>query len=132
MILVDTSVWIDFLKNGESREAQKLEQVLEEETDVFTTGLIVQELLSGIKEKRTRTELKRDMERFILVMPTLETHVHAAEIFDECCKRGFTISSNIDCVIAALTIEYDIQLLQKDRDFQHIGEIFPLKLLETE
>jgi len=132
MILVDTSVWIDFLKSAESREAQKLEQVLEEETDVFTTGLIIQELLSGIKEKRTRNELKRDMERFVLVMPTLETHVHAAEIFDGCCKRGFTIRSNIDCVIAALAIEYDIQLLQKDRDFQYIGEIFPLKLLETE
>ena len=132
MVLVDTSVWIDFLKGEESPEGKKLEELLEEEKDIFTTGIIVQEILSGIKEKKLRKEIKEDLERLVLIMPSLDTHISAAEIYDKCRKKGFNIRSGSDCLIAALAIEYDIGLLQKDRDFKFIAEVHPLKLQEIE
>jgi len=129
MVIVDTTVWIDFLKGRESNAVAKLESLLAEETDIFTTGLIIQEVLSGIKEKREREKVRKNLCHFILVMPTLETHVHAVEIYDACQKKGRTIRSAIDCLIAALALEFDLTILESDRDYAHIAQVFPLKTL---
>ncbi|MCZ6672302.1 MAG: PIN domain nuclease [Verrucomicrobia bacterium] len=128
MVIVDTSIWVDFLKGRESAGATHLEQLLDDEVDVFTSGIIVQELLTGIKEKKTRNEVKKDLGLFITVMPSLGTHVQAAEIYDGCRKKGITIRSIVDCLIAALAIEYDLTVLQSDRDYVGISQVYPLKL----
>ena len=128
MVIVDTSIWIDFLKGGETPGSGHLEQLLNDEIDLFTTGIIVQEVLTGIKEKRTRNSVKKDLERFITVMPSLGTHVQAAELFDGCRKKGKTLRSIVDCLVAALAIEYDLAVLQSDRDYEHIAQVFPLKI----
>jgi predicted nucleic acid-binding protein len=128
MVLVDTTVWIDLLKGRETPEVLRLESIIEEEQDVFTTGIILQELLSGIKTKRERTAVETDFRRFILIAPGLETHIQAAEIFDACHKAELTIRSVVDCLNAALALEYDLSLLQKDRDYEHIAQVLPLKL----
>jgi predicted nucleic acid-binding protein len=54
MVIVDTTVWIDFLKGRETKEVEKLETLLSEEKDVFITGIIVQEILTGVKDKKDR------------------------------------------------------------------------------
>ncbi len=132
MVIVDTSIWIDFLKGRDTPGSIHLEQLLDDEIDLFTTGIIVQEILTGIKEKRTRTSVKKDLEGFITVMPSLGTHVQAAEIFDGCRKKGKTIRSIVDCLIAALALEYDLAVLQRDRDYAFIAQVFPLKLEKYE
>ncbi len=129
MVLVDTTVWIDFLKGRNTKEVKKLEELLSDETDVFITGLIVQEILTGIKDRKERKKVRKELERFILIAPSLETHVQAAEIFDTCRKRGYTIRSIIDCLIASLAIEYDLTLLENDRDYAFISKALPLKNL---
>lgn len=128
MVIVDTSVWVDFLKGHETAGSIRMEQLLNDEVDVFTTGIIVQELLTGIKEKKTRNEVKHDLELFISVMPSLGIHVQAAEIYDGCRKKGITIRSIVDCLIAALAIEYDLSILHTDRDYDGISKVYPLKL----
>ena len=128
MVIVDTTIWIDFLKGRQTPGVSRFEQLLGDEVDVFMTGIIVQEVLSGIREKNDRDEVKSDLERFILIMPTLSTHVQAAEIFDGCRKKGITIRSLIDCLIASLAIEYDLAVLENDRDYSFISEVFPLKI----
>lgn len=127
MVLVDTSVWIDFFKQKETLHVARLEQILEDEEDVFTTGIIVQELLSGIKRKREREAVLADFRRFLLITPMLETHIQAAEIFDGCLKGGYTIRKPVDCLIAALAMEHDLAVLENDRDFGFIAAVFPLK-----
>jgi len=127
MILVDTSVWIDFLQGRETEEVEELESLLSREKDVFITGIIVQEILTGVKDKKDRIKVRKELEHFILINPTLETHIQAAEIFDACKKKGFTIRSVIDCLIAALAIEYDLTLLEKDKDYSYISQVTPLK-----
>jgi len=128
MVIVDTSVWIDFLKGRETLQVQKLEELLSEETDIFITGFIVQEILTGIKEKKEREKVRSELEHFVLVNPSLNTHIQAAEIFDGCKKKGFTIRSIIDCLIASLALEYDLTLLENDKDYTFISEVYPLKI----
>lgn len=128
MVIVDTSIWIDFLKGRDTPGSVHLEQLLDDESDLFTSGIIVQELLTGIKDKKARNSVKKDFEAFITVMPSLGTHVQAAEIYDGCRKRGITVRSIVDCLVAALAIEYDLSVLQDDRDYQGIAQVFPLKL----
>lgn len=127
MVIVDTSVWIDFLKGRETQQVEKLEELLSEETDIFITGLIFQEILTGIKAKKEREKVKSELDHFVLVNPSLDTHIQAAEIFDGCKKKGFTIRSIIDCLIASLAIEYDLALLENDKDYSFISEVYPLK-----
>lgn len=128
MVIADTSVWVDFLRGRETPGALHLEQLLISDVDLFTTGIIVQEILTGIREKRIRHEVKQDLDLCITVMPSLGTHVRAAEIFDGCRKKGITIRSIVDCLIAALAIEYDLTVLHCDRDYRWISQVFPLKL----
>lgn len=101
---------------------------MNDEVDVFTTGIIVQELLNGIKEKKERAVIRQEMERFVMIMPSLTTHVQAAEIFGGCKKKGITIRSLVDCLIASLALEYDLSILENDRDFNQIATVFPLKI----
>lgn len=129
MVIVDTSVWIDFLQGRETKEAQELESLLSQEKDVFITGIIVQEILTGIKDKKDRIRVRKELDHFIPINPTFETHIQAAEIFDACKKKGITIRSVIDCLIAALAIEYDLTLLEKDKDYSYMSEVVPLKTL---
>lgn len=129
MVIVDTTVWIDFLKGRTAHHVERLERLLLEEEDVFTTGMIVQEVLSGIKKKKERDLVRTEFNRFILVSPTLETHIQAAEIFDACHKKGFTIRSVIDCLISALALEYDLSVLENDRDYGYISKVMPLKIV---
>jgi predicted nucleic acid-binding protein len=128
MVIVDTSVWIDFLRGIDSGPVVKLEQLLAGEVDIFTTGLIVQEVLSGIRNKRERERVRTDFGRFILLMPTLDAHVAAAGIFDGCRKKGYTVRSVVDCLVAALALEYDLEILENDRDYRHIAQVFPLRI----
>jgi predicted nucleic acid-binding protein len=128
MVIVDTTIWIDFLKGRENPGVARLEYLLNEEADIFTTGIIIQELLNGIKERKQRDEVKGDMDRFVLIMPSLKTHVRAAEIFDGCRKKGITIRSIVDCLIASLAMEHDLPVLENDRDYKWISKAFPLKI----
>jgi predicted nucleic acid-binding protein len=130
MVIVDTTIWIDFFKGRETPGVVRLEQLLAAEVDVFTTGIIVQEVLSGIRDEKDREEVKEDLDRFILVMPSLTSHVQAAGIFDGCRKKGITIRSLVDCLIAALAIEYDLKILENDRDYSFIAQVFPLRIQE--
>lgn len=127
MVVVDTSVWIDFFQGRETDEVHELESLLLQEKDVFITGIIVQEILTGVKDKKERILVRKELEHFLLINPTIETHIQAAEIFDACKKKGFTIRSVIDCLIAALAIEYDLTLLEKDKDYSYMSKVVPLK-----
>lgn len=128
MALVDTSVWIDFLKGRETWQVSCLNQLILNDTDIYSTGMIIQEVLNGIKKKRERHETKRDFERFIVIQPSIQSHIEAAEIYDTCRKNGLTIRSSIDCLIASLALEYDLAVLQNDRDFRSMAEVLPLRL----
>jgi predicted nucleic acid-binding protein len=131
MVIVDTSVWADFLNGYSSKEAAALRELIENEEEIYLTGLIVQEVLQGIREKKKRTEIRKDLEEFVIINPSTQTHIDSAELFCACRKKGITIRKSIDCLIARIAIEYDLQLLHKDRDFTAIAKAHSLKIYNT-
>jgi predicted nucleic acid-binding protein len=132
MILVDTSVWIDFLKGANSRERRALHRLIEEETDFSITEIILAEILQGIKEDKDFIAVKDYLLEFPIYRPKgIETYLKAAGIYRDCRKKGKTARKTIDCIIAAICIENDLTLFHKDSDFDLIRECTGLKVLKA-
>ena len=132
MILVDTSVWIDFLTGTRSSHRRLLHTLLEEEQDLCLTEIIVTEILQGIKGDAEYKKIRSFLKEFpIFSLNGLPSFLHAAMIYRKCRKRGFTVRSTIDCMIAVVAVENRIALFAKDRDFRSIAEVEPLVLVEV-
>lgn len=125
MILVDSSVWIDFFRNMPTPQAEWLDAHLGDEA--FVVGdLILAEVLRGFKDDRGFNEAKRLMARLEQVMLCGEDiAVEAARNFRRLRSRGVTVRGTIDVVIATRCIADGLQLLHSDRDFEpfveHLG-----------
>lgn len=132
MILVDTSVWIDFLRGADSPQRRTLHRLLEEEEDISTAEIILTEVLQGIREDNDFQRVKDYLLEFPVQRPKgTETYLRAARIYRDCRKKGRTPRKTVDCIIAAVCLENDLTLLHKDSDFDIIGAYTGLKVLKA-
>lgn len=130
MILVDTSVWIDFLQGKDTGYRHTLHNLINKEEEICLTGIILTEILQGIHDDKTCQEMKRYLLEFpIYEAEGVNTYIEAAGIYRACSKRGKTVRKTIDCLIAAIAIENDLTLFHNDRDFNSIAECTELKIL---
>ena len=125
MILVDTSVWIEVLRNRKGRVVQSFRDRVRD--DVWVLSRFTQlELLQGAKDEY---EWKR-LDEYLSIQYYLEssenTWREAARIYFELRREGKTINSPIDCCIAQIAIEAGAILLHRDQDFSRIARIRPL------
>ncbi|MEE8484680.1 MAG: PIN domain nuclease [Nitrospinota bacterium] len=128
MIVVDTSVWIDFLKGTNSRERHTLHRLVEEEEDISITEIILTEILQGIKEDKDFKTVRNYLLEFPIHRPKgIDTYLKAAQIYRDCRKSGKTVRKTVDCIIAAICMENGLTLLHKDRDFDSIEACTGLK-----
>ena len=133
MILVDTSIWIDFLRGENSSERQVLHRLIEDEEEISITGIILTEILQGIKDDKKYQITKNYLLEFPIYEPGgINTYIDAARIYRECRNNGRTIRSTIDCVIAAICLENDLSVLHKDRDYDIIKECVGLKVVKLQ
>lgn len=129
MILVDTSVWIDFLNQNDTAQNRGFHCLIEQEVEIFLTGIIYTEILQGISSDSAVRKVKKHLKRFTVLEPRdLSTYDYSACIYRKCRKKGITIRSIVDCINAAIAIENDLSILQRDRDYVHIARHFPLKI----
>ena len=126
MTIVDTSVWIDFLEDGTHWTKDRLKQKIENRETLVYTDMILLEILLGIRAKKDRKELERRFGSLLLVPQKRSTVLLAAEIYQELKRKGITIRSIIDCLIAATAIETGANVLHKDRDFDFIAKHYPI------
>jgi predicted nucleic acid-binding protein len=127
VIVVDTTVWVDFFRGADTRVNRALRRLIADEEDLGLTSFNLTEILQGIKHDAFYQETKRHLLEFPLFEPQgPATYLHAADIYRTCRRRGKTIRSTIDCLIAAIAIEHDLVLLHNDRDFAHIAACAPL------
>jgi len=134
VILVDTSVWsLAFRRRrSESDEPSKaavLRELIEADEEIALPGIVLQELLSGIREKAQFEKLEEILAGFPLLLATQQTHIKAARIANACRSKGIAVSA-VDCLIAAMAIEHNAQLLTSDRDFVYMAEHCALRLFE--
>ncbi|MGD0663967.1 MAG: PIN domain nuclease [Syntrophorhabdales bacterium] len=130
MILVDTSVLIDFLKGTKSETVEKLEWVLQKGIPFGINSFIFQEVLQGVTSEKEYTLLDSYLrtQRFYHLKDAIESYASAARIYMDCRKKGITVTSTIDCLIAVTALEHDLLLLHNDSDFAAIARVVPLKI----
>jgi predicted nucleic acid-binding protein len=134
VILVDTSVLsLAFRRrvriHPESPLVQTLRRLIEQDQPVAVPGIVLQELLSGVRTETEYERLKNLMEGFPLMLATRENHWEAARIANTCRKAGISVST-VDCLIAAMAIATKSQLLTDDGDFLRIASRCDLHLLK--
>ena len=129
--LVDTSVWIDFFSQRTTLAVDRLYQLLDTPDDYGITEFIYQEILQGALYEQDFQALGDYLVSQVFFHPkyAVETYRQAAYLYFSCLRKGITIRSTIDCLIAQIAIEHDLVLLHSDKDFIRIAECVPaLKL----
>lgn len=129
MVLVDTSVLIDYLKDIDNEPTTKFQSILDSGIPYGINSFIYQELLQGVKTEKAFNELKEylDTQRFYRLKSEIESFANSALIYLKCRKKGLTISSTIDCIIAQTVLENNLLLLHNDSDFEKISRVIDLK-----
>ena len=132
MILVDTSVLIDFLKGNHNSAATSFKRILEQGVLFGINAFIYQELLQGAKDESEFERLGRYLrtQKFYHLNDPIESFNQAAKIYSLCRRKGITIRSTIDCLIAQTAMENNLLLLHNDSDFDAIAQVVQLQCLE--
>ena len=129
MILVDTSVLIDFFKGVKNRASNKFRSVLLQNIPFGINSFIYQEVLQGAKSEGEYEDLQKYLvtQHFFHPKEPVNSFTRAARIYFECRQKGITIRSTIDCIIAQTAIEHNLSLLHNDNDFKAMEKVVKLR-----
>ena len=119
-LFVDTSVWsLALRRDGRGGEpaVARVRDALDTGEAVFTTGLVLQELLQGFSGPKARAAIIDRFSALPLLVPDRDDHVAAAESRNACRRRGIQVGT-IDALLAQLCVRHDLVMLTTDRDFQ--------------
>ena len=125
MILVDTSVLINFFKGIENEKVNKLTEIINNGIPFGITKHIYMELIQGSLNMKEFNQLKDYLgsQRFYDLKNGIKSYEKAALIYFKCRRKGITIRSSIDLIIIQTAIENKLFLLHDDRDFSQIARI---------
>jgi len=129
MILVDTSVWIDFFAARNTAQVTILESLIDEREDLCLCGVVLTEVLQGIRDEKEYSRTESALAGLIFLPMNRSTFLLAAETYRTLRSRGITIRNSVDCMIAAVCIENKTQLLHNDRDFDYIANASDLLVI---
>ncbi len=129
MILVDSSAWVEFLRATGSPVHLRLRSALKEKADLASTDVVVMEILAGARDNADRDRLRRLLYglRFLAVEGPTD-YERAAELYRLCRSGGETPRKLTDCLIAAVAIRNEAELLCEDTDFLTIARHTELRL----
>jgi predicted nucleic acid-binding protein len=127
MILVDTSVLIDFFKGDDNEAVSLFDEILKKKIPYGINEFIYQEVLQGTKSIVEYKKLKNylDTVAFYYLLHGRESYAKAALMNFTCRRSGITVRSTIDILIAETAIENNIFLFHKDSDFDNIAKVVP-------
>ena len=131
MILVDTTVWIDFFAARSTPQVSTLEQQVSEGQDLCTCGLVLAEVLQGIRDDHDYRKTRTHFGHLIYLPMDQSSFMMSADIYRSLRKRGITIRKPVDCMIASVALLHDVPLLHHDRDFYPIEEHHGLKVVKS-
>jgi predicted nucleic acid-binding protein len=129
-LFVDTSVWsLALRRDAMSSEpaVERLRQALETGEGVFTTGLVLQELLQGFHGPKAHDGIVERFTALPLLVPDRSDHVEAADLRNACRRRGIQVGT-IDALLAQLCRRHDLIMLTTDRDFELMASHLDLRL----
>ena len=123
-VVVDSSVWIEYLNNRmDFEEVLKLDHMLENEEEILLCPVVYQEILQGVRDEKLFLKVKSLLGTFQMLLPNFPViEDKAIQLYRSLRKQGITIRKSNDCLIAAYSLVYDAPVLFKDRDFEAICE----------
>ena len=120
MILVDSSVWIDLFAGKHTKATNYLINAIEESQDLCICGLIITEVLQGIRSDKEYEKVKSILSELIYLPISKNTFFRSASIYRSIRKNGKTIRSPIGFILASICLEHEVKLLHNDKDFNVI------------
>ncbi len=115
MIVVDTSAWIEFLRDTGSATCIAVDELLD--GDLAVCDVIAMELLAGARDEQHLTSLRRLLARATRIPMTPADYDDAAALYRTCRRRDETVRKLVDCLIAAVAIRAQASILHLDADF---------------
>ena len=120
MILVDTSAWIEFLRDTGSPICQRVDDLLAAE--IATCEAVRMEVLAGARDEQHLQQLRRLLARASTLPTEPVDYDAAAALYRTCRQRGHTVRKLINCLIAAVAIRGNVPVLHRDADFDILAQ----------
>ncbi len=132
MIVVDSSVWIDYFRNADTPQVALLDSMFGR-SRLAVGDLIAAEVLQGVRDEREYKWVKKTLDTFAHIdLCDYDLALKAADNYRALRSKGITIRKTIDTVIATRCIEDGLTLLHADRDFEPFTEHLGLKVAYSE
>ncbi len=129
MVIVDTTVWIDYFRGTQTPQTVWLDSELERQR-LGITDLILCEVLQGIQDDRQFSRARHELLKLeVCTMGGTELALAAAQNYRALRARGYTVRRTIDCLIATFCLLHDHVLLHNDRDFEPFERVLGLRVL---
>jgi len=133
MILLDTSVLIDYLKGTENPESAALDRIIDKGIPFGICAFVFQETLQGARDLEEYERLREYLGSLVFheLRNGIGSYEKATLINARCRNAGLAVRSAIDLLIAEIAIENDLELLHRDNDFRNIANVVgELKLFD--
>jgi predicted nucleic acid-binding protein len=129
MVIVDTTVWIDYLRGLRNAQTDYFDRELSRQR-FGLTDLILCETLQGVSDETAFMRVLRDLRKFELFETGgEELAIEAARNFRRLRRRGHTVRKTIDCLIATFCLRHGHSLLHRDRDYDHFEDFLGLAVI---
>ena len=115
MILIDTSAWVEFLRDTGSTTCHRVEALLASE--IATCDMVRMEVLAGARDEHHLRNLRGLLARAVSIPTTSANYELGASLYRRCRQRGETVRKLVDCLIASVAIRAGAPLLHRDADF---------------
>ena len=126
MIFVDTSAWIEFLRDTGSPICQRVDDLLA--TEIATCDVVRMEVLAGARDEQHLQQLRRLLARASTLPTEPVDYDAAAALYRTCRQRGHAVRKLIDCLIAAVAIRGNVPVLHRDADFDILAQHTSLQI----
>lgn len=126
MILIDTSAWVEFLRDTGSPVCERVDELLSRE--IAVSEAVRMEVLAGARDERHLNDLRRLLARATLIPTEATDYEEAAALYRVCRRRGETVRKMIDCLIAGVAIRAEMPVLHDDSDFGVLARHTPLRV----
>ncbi|MBI4863807.1 MAG: PIN domain nuclease [Candidatus Riflebacteria bacterium] len=126
MILIDTSAWVEFLRDTGSAVCGRVDALLD--ADIATCDPVQMEVLAGARDERHLNDLRRLLARASIISTGPADYEAAASLYRTCRRKGETVRRLLDCLIAAVAIHANVPILHADSDFDTLARHTPLRI----
>jgi predicted nucleic acid-binding protein len=124
VILIDTSAWVEFDRATGSTVDRRLASLIAARDDVAVTEPVIMEVLAGARDDRREQDLRRLMQRFVLLRFDAAVDFEAAaRIYRSCRRAGITPRGMVDCMITSVALRHGASLLAADVDLHRVGAL---------